>query len=861
MKATRLLLLFALLPFAAQALGVSEVVRELPVGFVPGEPLTLTDRVTLSPLVGVYAVEEVVPVGWTVAAASHNGSFDVVQHKLRWGPFYDQTGRVLSAQLVPPADGAEPASFAGLASFDGQNVPVRGVDPLPRLRPSVTRQLPARFFPGLPLVVTWQVTRTSDVQAIALEDRVPVGWTVSAISDGGGFDAATHKVKWVLVGATATQFTLTATMLPPEGVLGTVQFTGVAAFDAWISAVQGPDESAGSLGDASRHLPEHYVPGVSFTLTNEVQVAANAGFYALEDSVPTGWIVGAISHGGVFDANLRKVKWGPFPDGTARQLTVELTPPASARGTVEFAGTVSLANDSRVIAGPAQLSPATSRVVRQLPAEYLPEQPLTVVLVATPAEFVRAWSVEDSVPAGWSVGALSDGGVVDALTHRLKWGPFFDAGSRTLTAELFPVPGAGGVVTFQGTAAFDGALGDVTGADSLNPAAGTARRELPAFFTPGTAVPLRLSVTAAGSEFYAVEEQLPAGWTASDPNEGGVFDAAARKLRWGPFTDRQARELMATLQPPASGPSLATFMGAASFDGTLVAISGADTSALLRAPRSGVPVAGADTVGRPSHNPARIPLAVLLANDHDPENDPLVLFTVDSHSAAGGTVYLDGAAAVYEPPASDPASDTFSYSVTDGLGGVATALVTVNVVLPNTAPVAGPDTVTRLNTSRVAKVLKGVLLANDTDAESDPLTIVAVGGATPAGATVTFVGNFVVYTAPATNSGNGSFTYTLSDGPGGHTVSATVTVLEAGAPATQGANAVSIVASGGNMLVTFIGVPLSPYRVQYSGDTAAPYTWREFAPPALFVAPANGVFTFADPSPVGPLRLYRAVAQ
>jgi hypothetical protein len=38
------------------------------------------------------------------------------------------------------------------------------------------------------------------------------------------------------------------------------------------------------------------------------------------------------------------------------------------------------------------------------------------------------------------------------------------------------------------------------------------------------------------------------------------------------------------------------------------------------------------------------------------------------------------------------------------------------------------------------------------------VTLTAVGNALPAGATVELVGNFVLYTAPASNSGNGSFT-------------------------------------------------------------------------------------------------------
>ena len=53
------------------------------------------------------------------------------------------------------------------------------------------------------------------------------------------------------------------------------------------------------------------------------------------------------------------------------------------------------------------------------------------------------------------------------------------------------------------------------------------------------------------------------------------------------------------------------------------------------------------------------------------------------------------------------------------------------------APVAVSDSLNRPNTTTVAKVLKADLLGNDTDADSDPLTLTAVGNALPAGATVT----------------------------------------------------------------------------------------------------------------------------
>jgi sugar lactone lactonase YvrE len=184
-----------------------------------------------------------------------------------------------------------------------------------------------------------------------------------------------------------------------------------------------------------------------------------------------------------------------------------------------------------------------------------------------------------------------------------------------------------------------------------------------------------------------------------------------------------------------------------------------------------------------------------------------------------------------------------------------------SVTVENAAPVAGSDGLNRTNTTKVAKVLKSVLLSNDTDADGDPLTLTAVGNALPAGATVTMAGNFVVYTAPSNNAGNGSFTYTLSDGPGGHTVTGTVAVIQGGGSSGSGSapNAVGVTPSGNDFVVTFLGVPGGSFRVQYTTSTAPPYVWNEFAPPAIYTAAPNGVFSHTDVNPPSPMRLYRAV--
>lgn len=194
--------------------------------------------------------------------------------------------------------------------------------------------------------------------------------------------------------------------------------------------------------------------------------------------------------------------------------------------------------------------------------------------------------------------------------------------------------------------------------------------------------------------------------------------------------------------------------------------------------------------------------------------------------------------------------------------GTTTKTYTVTVTRgANQPPVAVADTLIRSNNLAMIKVTAASLVANDTDPEGDTLSLTAVANAQPSGATVTLVGGFVVYIAPSATAGNGSFTYTLSDGAGGHSVTGSVTVTQVAAAAdTLTANAVSIVSSGGNYTLTFIGVSGNPYRVQYTTSATPPYVWNDFSPAATVTAPANGIFQYVDVNPPNPVRLYRAIA-
>ncbi|MCP3693193.1 MAG: hypothetical protein GY917_13425, partial [Planctomycetaceae bacterium] len=81
----------------------------------------------------------------------------------------------------------------------------------------------------------------------------------------------------------------------------------------------------------------------------------------------------------------------------------------------------------------------------------------------------------------------------------------------------------------------------------------------------------------------------------------------------------------------------------------------------------------------------------VLANDTDPNGDPLIVTQV-SQASAGGSVQLgpDGTL-LYTPRADFFGDDTFTYTIDDGNGGQASAQVLVNVANVNDAPTALDD--------------------------------------------------------------------------------------------------------------------------------------------------------------------------
>ncbi|MEZ5383424.1 MAG: Ig-like domain-containing protein [Microthrixaceae bacterium] len=187
------------------------------------------------------------------------------------------------------------------------------------------------------------------------------------------------------------------------------------------------------------------------------------------------------------------------------------------------------------------------------------------------------------------------------------------------------------------------------------------------------------------------------------------------------------------------------------------------------------------------------PVAVTpLANDTDPDtSDTLSVSSVDTTgtlggvSQAGNTLTYDPGTAFQYLSAGETATDTFTYTASDGNGGDVVATVTVTITGLNADPVAVDDAVT---TTEDSPVEVAVLETGTDDSDPDTADVLTVSAVDSAGTqgTVTQDGNILTYdpgdafqSLAVGESATDTFGYTIDDGNGG-TDTATVTVTITG---------------------------------------------------------------------------------
>lgn len=192
---------------------------------------------------------------------------------------------------------------------------------------------------------------------------------------------------------------------------------------------------------------------------------------------------------------------------------------------------------------------------------------------------------------------------------------------------------------------------------------------------------------------------------------------------------------------------------------------------------NGPPVANPDPATTQENTPVTINV---LANDTDPDNDPLSVDSVTDPPNGSAAINADQTV-TYTPDANFFGADTFDYTIHDGKGGFDSATVTVTVErTPNSPPNAVDDSATTQENTAVTINVVG----NDSDPNGDSLTVTNV--TQPANGTTTNNGDgTVTYTPKNGFTGTDTFQYTISDGRGG-TDTATVTVMVQPRPSTEG---------------------------------------------------------------------------
>jgi VCBS repeat-containing protein len=173
------------------------------------------------------------------------------------------------------------------------------------------------------------------------------------------------------------------------------------------------------------------------------------------------------------------------------------------------------------------------------------------------------------------------------------------------------------------------------------------------------------------------------------------------------------------------------------------------------------PNANHDSYSVPMNNALSVSAPGVLANDTDANGDALTAI-LDSDPDHGTLVLGADGSFSYTPDLNFFGLDTFTYHASDGSLSSASATVTIEVLEDNLAPNAADDAYSVVQGNSLPVPAPGVL-ANDTDANSDPLTAVLADTTAHGTLTLNADGSFT-YTPQSGFYGQDSFGYRASDG-------------------------------------------------------------------------------------------------
>ncbi len=201
--------------------------------------------------------------------------------------------------------------------------------------------------------------------------------------------------------------------------------------------------------------------------------------------------------------------------------------------------------------------------------------------------------------------------------------------------------------------------------------------------------------------------------------------------------------------------------------------------------------------------------ASVLANDFDPDGDPLTI--VSWTQATDGAVTCLASDCFYTPDdVGFTGVDSFTYTISDGNGGTDEGEVVVTVTPTNEQPVAVDDALTAVeDTAGSVNVL-----TNDSDDDGDPLVVETLNPSADNGTVSCETDGICTYTPNPDFAGSDTFTYTINDGQGGADSGAVAVTVT---PVNDPPNAVNDSLTTSQDTLGFLNVRLNDTDVD--GDT------------------------------------------
>ena len=224
------------------------------------------------------------------------------------------------------------------------------------------------------------------------------------------------------------------------------------------------------------------------------------------------------------------------------------------------------------------------------------------------------------------------------------------------------------------------------------------------------------------------------------------------------------------------------------------ASSGVATVTLQIAPVNDPPVAVADAVTTAEDTSVSVPV---LANDSDPDGDSLSVTAVGDPAHGTVSLAVDGTVA-YTPAPDYNGPDSFTYTVSDGNGGSASASVAVDVTPVNDPPIARNDSATVLEDGSVLVDALANDSAGPANEAGQTLSFASVG--VPLHGTVTVEAGKLRYTPAPDSNGLDAFTYTVSDGSLSAVATVSVVVVPVNDPPVAADDLATVAEDGATLI-------------------------------------------------------------